>query len=114
MYPSSIDTLPLEHCAECQGTVASRETLMKLSPHGAKTMELSADENTYKRPPYFEPRKKPPFLICPLCQKRMKETRLGPMNVELCSACHAMWMDGAKIEHLGELIGPYKWRMAKK
>ncbi len=102
------------HCAECKGVAIGRESMMKLQPYGPKAIELSAEERDYKRPQFFEPRKKPPFLICPLCSKRMAETKLGPLAVDLCGECDALWLDGAKVKGLEELIGPYKWRMAKK
>jgi Zn-finger nucleic acid-binding protein len=111
LYPAEITGQPLEHCAECQGLVIGRDAMMKLQPHGPKTIELSAAERDYKRPPFFEPRKKPPFLICPLCGKRMAESKLGPVAVDLCQSCQALWLDGPKTEGFNDLIGPYKWRI---
>jgi hypothetical protein len=112
MYPATVGDQALLHCAECGGTAYGRDSLMKLQPHGPKAIELSPDERSCKRPPFFEPRKKPPFLICPLCGKKMKEEKLAGGPVDLCGACNALWLDGPKIERLSELIGPYKWKIA--
>jgi Zn-finger nucleic acid-binding protein len=113
LYSAHIVEAELLHCAECQGSALTREAMMKLQPYGAKEIQIGADERDYKRPPFFEPRKKPPFLICPFCSKRMKENKLGPMQVDLCESCHAVWLEASKGERLNDLIGPYKWRMSK-
>ena len=102
------------HCAECEGYGVRREAMMKLQPGGPKEFVKSMEERNHVKPPYFEKRQKPPFLICPFCGKRMKEDKLGPMKVEICEKCTALWLDGGKMIHINELIGPYKWRAAKK
>ncbi len=113
LYAASVVDQPALHCAECQGLAIERDPMMKLQPHGAKTLALSPEERGYRRPPYFEPRKKPPFLICPFCSKRMKEEKLGQTPVDLCEACHALWIDAPKMPKFSDLIGPYKWKMSK-
>jgi Zn-finger nucleic acid-binding protein len=35
------------------------------------------------------------------------------MAVDICEKCSALWLDGKKIEHLTDIIGPYKWKAAK-
>jgi Zn-finger nucleic acid-binding protein len=113
LFPAQLGGQEMLHCAECKGNAFKREALMKLQPHGEKTLDTGPEARAYKRPPFFEPRKKPPFLICPFCVKRMKETKLGPANVDLCESCQSLWLDGPKLGQLNELIGPYKWRMSK-
>jgi Zn-finger nucleic acid-binding protein len=101
------------HCAECGGTALKRESMMKLQPGGPKELVKSAEERAHKTPPYFEKRQKPPIMACPYCGKRCKEEKLGPMAVDICEKCSSLWLDGKKIEHLADIIGPYKWKAAK-
>ena len=112
IYEAVFADQPVLHCAECKGLAASRDALMKLQPHGAKTLNIGREEREYKRPQYFEPRKKPPFLICPLCMKKMKEIKFGQLTVDLCDECSALWLEASKVEMINDLVGPYKWKMA--
>jgi hypothetical protein len=90
-----------------------RENMMKIQAYGPKEIVIGLEERGYKRPQLFEPRQKPPFLICPFCKKRMKENVLAKVSVDLCEACGALWLDGSKTELLNDILGPYKWRMSK-
>jgi Zn-finger nucleic acid-binding protein len=115
IYPATLAGHPLHHCAECEGTAWPRESLMKLRPDDAKLpIERGKEEDDHKTPPYFTPRQKPPFLICPLCSKRMKETKLGQVAVDICEKCTCMWLDGPKGPQFPNLLGPYKWKQAKR
>jgi Zn-finger nucleic acid-binding protein len=100
------------HCAECNGLALQRAVMMKLQPHGEKVYEKSAAEKDHRKPPYFEPRQKPPFLICVHCGKRMKEHKLAGTAVDICEKCQCLWLDGPKTAKLNDLIGPYKWKMS--
>ena len=112
-YPSQLDGQEALHCAECEGLGLTRKAMMKLQPQGKKELLKGAEERGHKTPPFFEPRKKPPFLICPFCAKRMKLQKFGKIEVDQCEACDAIWLDGPKFPQLAEFIGPYKWRIAK-
>ena len=112
-YAAAVADQPAVHCAECGSVAMKREALMKLQPHGAKALQLSPEERDYKRPPFFEPRKKPPFLICPFCSKKMKETKLGAIGLDLCEECSGVWMERPKFEKLNDWLGAYKWKMSK-
>ena len=86
----------------------------KLRPEDAKqAVQKGEQEARHQTPPYFTPRQKPPFLICPLCGKRMKETKLAGVAVDLCEKCTCLWLDGPKLAKFETLLGPYKWRLAK-
>ena len=113
-YPATLAGLELWHCAECEGTAWPRATLMKLRPDDAKLpVQRGEAERAHKTPPYFTPRQKPPFLICPLCGKRMRETKLNNVAVDLCEKCDAMWLDGPKAGQFGVVLGRYKWMQMK-
>ncbi|MES2201644.1 MAG: hypothetical protein V4498_05280 [candidate division FCPU426 bacterium] len=114
LYNANISGNPMLHCAECKGVGMERDSMMKLQPYGAKEIELSAEERSYKRPQFFEPRKRPPFLICPFCSKRMNEAKLGPVATDLCEACDSLWLEGPRLKSFDEMVGPYKWRMVNK
>jgi Zn-finger nucleic acid-binding protein len=115
IYPATLAGYPLHHCAECEGTAWPRESLMKLRPDDAKLrIERGAEEGEHKTPPYFTPRQKPPFLICPLCSKRMKETKLAQVAVDICEKCTCLWLDGPKGAKFVDLLGPYKYKAAKR
>jgi len=114
LYEASYAGLPVFHCAECKGMGLKREAMMKLQPFGAKEIEVGPEERGYKRAPYFEPRTKPPFLICPTCKKRMKEMPLAKMTVDLCESCGTLWLEEPKTAHLNEMLGPYKWKVSKE
>jgi len=86
---------------------------MKLAPHGAKEVTIGPEELNYKRPTYFEPREKPPFLVCPFCRKKMKAAAFGKSKPDLCGDCSALWLDGPDPSALNEVLGPYKWKAAK-
>lgn len=105
--------MPAIHCAECKGLGVKRESMMKLQAYGPKELAISPEERAYKRPQFFEPRQKPPFLICPFCKKRMKAASLSKAAVDLCEACGAIWLEGDKIEAFNDLLGPYKWKVSK-
>lgn len=113
-YQGSLAGLELWHCAECEGTAWPRATMMKLRPDEARLpLQRGPDEAGHQTPPYFTPRQKPPFLICPLCGKRMKEHKLAGTTVDLCEKCDALWLDGPKAGKFVDLVGPYKWKQAK-
>jgi len=109
-YAASLGGQAALHCAECGGLGLRKEALAKLMPHGPKELELGEDERAHRTPPFFEPRDKPPFLICPFCGKRMQEKKLGPVQADVCTACKALWLDGAKWKHFNDILGPYKWQ----
>jgi Zn-finger nucleic acid-binding protein len=112
-YAAAIDGQEALHCAECQGLGLRREALMKLQPYGKKELQTGAEERDYRRPPFFEPRKKPPFLICPFCGKRMGPVKLGKTELDQCEKCDALWLEGPKLPQLADLIGPYKSRLSR-
>jgi Zn-finger nucleic acid-binding protein len=113
-YPATLSGQELLHCAECEGTAWPRASLMKLRPDEARLpIQRGPEEADHKTPPYFTPRQKPPFLICPLCGKRMKEHKLGGTAVDICEKCDCLWLDGPKAAKFGDLLGPYKWKQAK-
>ena len=113
IYAGTLDGQPAWHCAECGGLGIQRESMMKLQPYGKKDTQMGPEERGHKTPPFFEPRKKPPFLICPFCSKRMNKEKLGKAELEQCEKCDALWLERPKIELLNELIGPYKHRIAR-
>jgi Zn-finger nucleic acid-binding protein len=114
-YPATLAGRDLYHCAECEGTAWPRETLMKTLPaDAAKPIELGEKEAAHKTPPYFTPRQKPPFLICPYCQKRMKEQKVGGVLVDICEKCDAVWLDGPKAARFQDLLSPYKHKMSRR
>ncbi len=108
IYPAKMADLEILHCAECEGTAYQRETLMRMQPNSPKEIEIGAMERDHKTPPYFEPRDKPPFLGCPFCSKRMQEKRLGPMSVDICEKCKAIWLEGTQSNQINEILSPYK------
>ena len=114
IYPASLAGRELYLCEECHGTAWPRETMMKTqTQEAAQPIQRGPEAEAHKTPPYFTPRQKPPFLICPLCQKRMKEEKLGGGPVDICEKCTCLWLDGPKGKRFPELLGPYKWKAAK-
>jgi Zn-finger nucleic acid-binding protein len=109
-YPSLMAGQDILHCAECGGTAYARETLSKMQPGGPKEIQIGEAERGHQTPPYFEPREKPPFLICPFCGKRMEEKKLAKISVDICKECRALWLDGEKYKFMNDLLGPYKWQ----
>ncbi|HNZ29032.1 MAG TPA: zf-TFIIB domain-containing protein, partial [Candidatus Goldiibacteriota bacterium] len=69
---------------------------------------ISAEERDYRRPPFFEKREKPPFLICPFCGKKMAAKKLGQMQADMCTECSALWLDFGKEKHINDILGAYK------
>ncbi len=114
LYYASLDSQEVLHCAECKGLGLSREVMMKLQPQGDKKIRIGAEERLHKRPAFFEPRQKPPFLICPFCGKRMEAVKLGKSELDKCEKCASLWLEGPKLEMLAEMIGPYKFRISPK
>lgn len=112
-YEASIGDLSVLHCAECKGLGIRRESMMKLQPYGVKEVTLGPEERQHKRPPYFEPRQKLPFLICPFCRKRMKAVTLGKFPSDLCEVCGTLWLEEGKTPYLNEMLGPYKWKVSQ-
>jgi len=113
-YPATLAGQPLWHCAECGGSAWPRETMMKLRPEDTnQAIVRGEEERTHKTPPYFTPRQKPPFLICPLCGKRMKEDKIAATAVDVCEKCTCLWLDGPKLAKFGDLLGPYKWKQSR-
>jgi Zn-finger nucleic acid-binding protein len=113
IYEAALAGLPVLHCAECKGMGLKRESMMKLQPYGPKAVTIGAEERGYKRPQFFEPRQKPPFLICPFCKKKMKGTTLAKFSVDICEECAALWLEEGKVEFLNDIAGPYKWKVSK-
>jgi Zn-finger nucleic acid-binding protein len=111
VYPAEVESHPLLHCAECLGLAMGREAAMKLQPFGPKTVQLSAEERDYKRPPFFEPRARPPFLICPFCGKRMEAVKFGNLKADICESCQGMWLEKHATADLNAVLGPYKRKM---
>lgn len=114
VYPATLDGLEIIHCAECGGAGLQREVVMKLQPQGKKEIQKGAEERGHKTPAFFEPRKKPPFLICPFCSKRMEAIKFGKIELDQCEKCAALWLEEPKLGMLQDIIGPYKWKAIKK
>jgi len=112
-YEADFGGQPGVHCAECKGVGLKRESMMRLQPYGPKEIILGVAERQHKRPPYFEPRQKPPFLICPFCKKRMKALTFGKFPADLCEDCGALWLEEGKLPYLNDMLGPYKWKVSK-
>jgi Zn-finger nucleic acid-binding protein len=108
VYKAKIAGREMLHCAECEGSAYPRDTLMKLQALEKKVIDISAEERDYRRPPFFEKRDKPPFLICPFCGKKMAEKRLGQMQADMCTECKALWLDAGKEKHINDILGAYK------
>jgi hypothetical protein len=87
--------------------------MMKLQPQGEKQIQIGAEERNHKTPAFFEPRQKPPFLICPFCGKRMEALKLGKTELDQCEKCCGIWLEGPKLETLPDVLGPYKLRVSK-
>ncbi len=113
LYPAGLDDLEVLHCAECAGLGVSREVMMKLRPQGKKSVQTGEKERHHKTPAFFEPRQKPPFLICPFCGKRMEALKLGKTELDQCVKCDGIWLEGSKVEMLPEIIGPYRFRASQ-
>jgi Zn-finger nucleic acid-binding protein len=113
VYPAILNTLEILHCAECEGLAIRREMMMKIQPQGKKEIQIGPEERNHKTPPFFEPRQKPPFLICPFCGKRMEALKLGKTELDQCEKCGGVWLEGPKLEMLQDIIGPYKYRVSK-
>ncbi len=114
IYTASLATRELLLCEECKGSAWPRETMMKTTvDDAALPAQRSAEGQAHKTPPYFTPRQKPPFLLCPYCGKRMKEEKLAGGPVDICEKCQCLWLDGPKAGRFKEILGPYKWKMAK-
>ena len=113
LYPATLDSQEVLHCAECGGLGISREAMMKLQPQGKKEIQEGGEERNHETPAFFEPRQKPPFLICPFCSKRMEAVKLGKTELDQCGKCGAIWLEGPKQGMLPEIIGPYKFRVSK-
>ncbi len=114
IYPAKINTHSVYHCEECEGTSVSKEVMMKLQPMEPKKLIPSQLAKEHVRPPYFEPRDKPPFLICPFCRKKMLETKFTNMTVDVCEKCGAVWFDSGKEKHINEILGSYKMKRLKE
>jgi Zn-finger nucleic acid-binding protein len=112
-YEATFAEQTVSHCAECKGMGLKRESVMKLQPYGVKELTLGEEERRHKRPPYFEPRAKPPFLICPFCKKRMKGLSFGRFPADLCESCGSLWLEEGKLPYLNEMLGPYKWKVSQ-
>ncbi|HDQ25455.1 MAG TPA: hypothetical protein ENN43_01755 [bacterium] len=109
-YKASLSGREIIHCAECGGAALRKELIMKLRPNEAVKLAIGPEERDYRRPPFFEKRDKPPFLICPYCMKKMEEKKFGEMSVDMCEKCGALWLDGGKLNHIGKILAPYKMR----
>ena len=114
LYPASLDSLEVVHCAECGGVGVPRDGMMKLQPQGKKEIQIGPEERGHKTPSFFEPRKKPPFLICPFCSKRMEAVKFGKIELDICGKCAGLWLEGPKLGLFQDIIGPYKWKAIKK
>jgi len=111
IYPGKMNEFDILHCAECGGTAYKREVLMKMRANDEKKLETGEQEKEHQTPPYFEKRDRPPFLICPYCGKKMETKRLGPMQVDVCGECKALFLDGDKYRHINAILGAYKLSM---
>lgn len=113
LYPALLDGQEALHCAECEGLGIRRDVMMKLQLQGEKTVQTGAEERNHQTPAFFETRQKPPFLICPLCGKRMEAVKLGNTELDQCEKCGGIWLEGPKLGMLKEIIGPYKFRVSQ-
>lgn len=113
LYHATLDDQEVLHCAECKGIGIRREAMMKLQSQGNKEVQIGAEERQHKTPAYFEPRQKPPFLICPFCAKRMEALKLGKTELNQCEKCGSLWLEEPKLGTLPEIIGPYKFRISQ-
>lgn len=114
IYPAKINIHNIYHCEECEGSAVSKEVMMKLQPMEPKKLIKSQLAKEHVRPPYFELRDKPPFLICPYCRKKMEETKFSAMIVDICEKCGAVWFDAGKEKYINEILGSYKMKRLKE
>jgi Zn-finger nucleic acid-binding protein len=114
VYKAKMAGRDIFHCAECGGSAYSREMLMKLQALDSKAIDISPQERDYRKPPFFEKREKPPFLICPYCGKKMTSKKLGQMTIDMCEECKAVWLDSGKEKHINDMMGSYKMQMLNK
>jgi len=114
LYKANLGGHEVLHCAECGGTALKREIVMKISPLDKKQLDISPEEHDHRTPLFFEKREKPPFLICPFCGKKMENKKLGPMQTDICEKCRAVFLEGERIKHLNEIIGPFKMMAMKE
>jgi len=111
IYPGKMGSFDILHCAECGSTAYKKEVLMKMQAGDAKAITTGPLEDNYIRPPFFEKREKPPFLICPFCGKKMTSKKIGQMTVDMCEACSALFLDSGKEKHINDLLGSYKMKV---
>lgn len=111
VYNAKFDGLGAFYCAECNGLAVPRDTMMKMRPGGKKPVEPAPEAADYRKPPFFEKREKPPFLICPFCGKKMETKKFGQMSLEVCEKCSSLWFDPGKELHVNDILGSYKMKM---
>jgi ribosomal protein L37AE/L43A len=85
---------------------------MGLRPQGKKEIQVGPKERDHQTPLFFEPREKPPFLLCPFCVQRMETVRLGKTKVDQCEKCGSVWLEEPKLKMLQVLLRFYKYRMS--
>lgn len=108
MYPGRMAGFEVYHCAECGSTCYKKESLLRIMPQDSKVFERGDAERSHVKPPYFEKRERPPFLICPFCRKKMETKKTGPMQIDVCTECNAVFLDSGKEKYLSDMLGPYK------
>lgn len=47
---------------------------------------------------------RPPAPSCPLCRAEMEIRLAGGIEIELCDACHAAWLDHGELEKLNRYL----------
>lgn len=79
----------LDRCARCDGVWVDGSEVLGLLPQVAPAL----------RPPSAAPRRAP-LSACPRCTSAMTRLAYVDVDLDLCNACHGLWVDGDELEAL--------------
>lgn len=90
--------MPVKPSEQEEEYFAKLEIQRRLQAEAKKAQSLAEEEKKRLRELHY--------LHCPKCGTKLQEAVMTEVTVDICPACHGVWLDAGEIEKLTE--GPKK------
>jgi Zn-finger nucleic acid-binding protein len=107
LRPLDIQGVEIDHCGSCGGIWLDEGEIRALAARPGETMaDVAALEARIAAFSSTDPGPAPEVLgvPCPACAGKLTHAVFGPTAVELCSACHGLFIDRGELEKTMQLV----------
>lgn len=90
------DGLEIDTCPVCSGLWFDAEELRRFLPSPRLAEKVLAHDRLQESV-QREPRAAEATRLCPQCQKALRESPVGEIQVDVCSRCRGIWLDRGEL-----------------